>query len=201
MKRIRRLLCPARPNSAWTPLFAALAPLLIAAVTLAAWQTVPTRRSAAGAQAKAGAVETSAYVRWLDEDVVYIIENRERAAFQALTTDAERHMFIEQFWQRRDPTPGAQENAFKKEHYRRKAYANQHFAMPGTAGWRTDRGHMYIVYGPPDEIESHPKGAQHPYAIDMWAYRHVDGIPDRGYFTFIDRTGQGDYRLAPGNVR
>lgn len=107
-----------------------LSAILIAAATVAAWQTVPPRRSAADAQAAAGAAETSAYVRWLDEDVVYIIDNRERAAFQALTTDAERHMFIEQFRQRRDPTPGAQENAFKKEHYRRIAYTNQHFAMP-----------------------------------------------------------------------
>jgi hypothetical protein len=68
-------------------------------------------------------------------------------------------------------------------------------------GWRTDRGHMYIVYGPPDEIESHPTGAPHPYAAEMWLYRRVEGLDHKGFFTFIDRTGQGDYRLAPGTDR
>ena len=130
----------------------------------------------------------------MNEDVVYIIDSQESAAFQRLTTDAERKMFIEQFWQRRDPL-------FKKEHYRRIAYAKQHFTLPGASGWRTDRGHMYIVYGPPDEIESHSKGALHPSAAEMWLYRRVEGLDHMGLFTFIDRTGQGDYRLAPGTGR
>jgi GWxTD domain-containing protein len=195
MKRIRRLLYPTRPQGAWTPLFAALALIVIAAATLAAWQAAPARRELAEPQPDTGAA-APAFEKWLNEDVVYIIDNRERAAFQALTTDDERKMFIEQFWQRRDPAPGsgAPENAAMKEHYRRIAFANEHYTVSGSAGWRTDRGHMYIVYGPPDEIESHL--TDHPY--EMWRYNHVDGRPDGGYFTFIDRTGQGDYRLAPG---
>jgi GWxTD domain-containing protein len=205
MKRIRRLLYPARPNGAWTPLFAALTLIVVAAVTLAAWQAVPPPRSSADALAR---IETdgSPYVKWVNEDVVYIIANRERAAFLSLTTDDERKMFIEQFWQRRDPAPGAVENAFKKEHYRRIAYANKHFAGSGDDGWRTDRGHMYIVYGPPDEIEYH---AEKPYPFEVWRYYHVDGRPyyheggrpDGGFFTFIDRTGEGDLRLAPSNAQ
>jgi GWxTD domain-containing protein len=200
MKRIRRLLYPARPNGAWTPLFAALTLIVAAAVTLAAWQAVPPPRSPAAAQAGVDPA-ASPYVKWLNQDVVYIIANRERAAFLSLTTDDERKMFIEQFWQRRNPAPGAPENAFKEEHYRRIAYANKHFAAAGNDGWRTDRGHMYIVYGPPDEIESHPKGSPHPYATEMWLYRHVEGLDHVGFFTFVDPTGQGDFRLAPGTDR
>src|SRR5207249_9634772 len=85
------------------------------------------------------------YASWLEEDVVYIITPQERAAFAGLSTDAQRDQFIEQFWQRRDPTPGTRENEFRDEYYLRIAYANEHFAslLPGPAGlgWRTDRGH------------------------------------------------------------
>ena len=68
--------------------------------------------------------------------------------------------FIEQFWERRNPDPGASENKFKEEHYRRIAYANEHFAA-SRPGWKTDRGHLYIIYGPPDEIDSHPGEQNH----------------------------------------
>ena len=97
------------------------------------------------------------YKKWLNEDVVYIITDEERAAFKRLQTDEEREQFIEQFWLRRDPTPDTVENEFKEEHYRRIAYANEHYAS-GIPGWKTDRGRIYIMYGPPDEIESHPSG-------------------------------------------
>ena len=97
------------------------------------------------------------YKKWLDEDVVYIISDEERKAFKQLSNDEERDQFIEAFWQRRDPTPDTEENEFKEEHYRRIEYANEHFAA-GIPGWKTDRGRMYIMYGPADEIESHPLG-------------------------------------------
>ena len=97
------------------------------------------------------------YRKWLNEDVAYIITDEERTAFKRLQTDEEREQFIEQFWLRRDPTPDTVENEFKEEHYRRIAYANEHFAS-GIPGWKTDRGRIYITYGPPDEIESHPSG-------------------------------------------
>ena len=195
MKRIRRLLDPKRPQTAWPPAFAALALILIAAVTLAAWQASPAPRTPAARQAEGS---SSPFAKWLDEEVVYIINNKERAAFLNLTSDDERKMFIRQFWERRNPTPGAPENAAMKEHYRRIAFANEHYSVPGTPGWRTDRGHMYIVYGPPDEIEVHSAGSPHPYATEMWLYHHVVGLDHQGFFTFIDRTGQGDYWLAPG---
>lgn len=142
-------------------------------------------------------VVSDQYDKWLNEDVAYIIDDAERAAFLSLKTDEERDQFIQQFWERRNPTPGSSTNAFKQEHYRRIAYANQHFAGDGIAGWRTDRGHMYIVYGPPDEIDAHPKDAARAIGNETWLYHHIEGLGDNLEFTFIDRTGHGDYRLAP----
>ncbi len=97
------------------------------------------------------------YKKWLNEDVGYIITDEERKAFKRLSTDDERENFIEAFWLRRDPTPDTEENEFKEEHYRRIAYANERFAS-GIPGWKTDRGRIYIVYGPPDEIDDHSSG-------------------------------------------
>ena len=98
------------------------------------------------------------YKKWLEEEVPYIITDEERSAFLQLQTNEEREQFIEAFWQRRDPTPDTVENEFKEEHYRRIAYANERFSS-GIPGWRTDRGRIYIMWGPPDEIESHPQAA------------------------------------------
>ena len=193
MKRIRRLLYPSALSSGWTPLPAGVMLLVTAAMALGAWHS---QEPSPAATPQAATLETDTYTRWLNEDVVYIVEDAERAAFQTLTTNAERDHFIEQFWLRRDPTPGTPENEYKKEHYRRIAYANKHYAS-GVPGWQTDRGHIYIVYGPPDEIDSHPKGS-HPYAVELWLYRHLEGIGDNSTITFVDKTGRGDYRAAPG---
>ena len=100
------------------------------------------------------------YKKWLEEEVPYIISDEERTAFLQLQTNEEREQFIEAFWQRRDPTPDTVENEFKEEHYRRIAYANERFAS-GIPGWRTDRGRIYIIWGPPDEIEAHPTGGMY----------------------------------------
>ena len=105
------------------------------------------------------------YGDWLNGDVPYIITADERAAFSKLGTNEEREQFIEHFWQVRNPDPDLGENSYKEEHYRRMAYANEHFSS-GVPGWRTDRGHIYILWGPPDEIESHPTGGT--YDRPMW---------------------------------
>src|SRR6266849_5831061 len=104
------------------------------------------------------------YKKWLSEDVGYIITDEERQAFKRMSTDDERQNFIEGFWLRRDPTPDTAENEFKEEHYRRIAYANERYAS-GIPGWKTDRGRIYITFGPPAEIESHPSGGSYerPY--------------------------------------
>jgi GWxTD domain-containing protein len=147
--------------------------------------------------------------RWLEEDVKYIITGEERKAFAQLNTDAERESFIESFWLRRDPTPDSVENEMKEEHYRRIAYANQHYAS-GIQGWRTDRGRVYIAHGPPDEIESHPSGGsyQRPYEegggttstypFEIWRYRYLEGVgPGTDILLeFVDPTMTGEYRLT-----
>jgi len=188
VKRTRRLLFPARSNGAWAPFLAVVVLIAASAATVLAWPHEPSSN------------ETSRYTRWLNEDVVYIIDDAERSAFEKLTTDAERDRFVEQFWERRNPTPGAAGNKFKEEHYRRIAYANEHFAA-SVAGWRTDRGHMYIAWGPPDDIEAHPTSRETAYGHEIWTYRHVEKVGDTVSLTFVDETGRGDYRLAPGNAR
>src|SRR5215469_7519445 len=147
------------------------------------------------------------YKKWLDEDVVYIITDEERAAFKQLSNDEERDNFIEAFWQRRDPTPDTVENEFKEEHYRRIAYANEHFAA-GIPGWKTDRGRMYIVYGPADEIESHPSGGTYErpmeegggetstYPFEDWRYRYIEGIGQEVIIEFVDTCMCGDYHMT-----
>ena len=179
-KRIVRLLNrPAAPSAA--PAFGILAFAIFATAAWAALQQP--------------APIPKPYEKWLDEDVVYIVTVEEREAFLNLSSDADRERFIEQFWQRRDPTPDTVENEFKEEHYRRIAYANQHF-QSSIPGWKTDRGRIYIVYGPPDEIDMHPSGDEPswlPYAY--WLYRYIDGIGNNVGLRFVDTTRDGTYKL------
>jgi len=123
------------------------------------------KKEAAAKRSREQETGSRALRRWLDEDVAYIITNEERAAFKALKTDEEREQFIEQFWLRRDPSPDTVENEFKEDHYERIAYANERFAS-GIPGWKTDRGRIYILYGKPDEIESHPSGGTYDRPIE-----------------------------------
>ena len=132
------------------------------------------------------------YRKWLNEDVAYIIMDDERAAFTHLRTDEERDHFIEQFWLRRDLTPDTPENEFKKEHYRRISYINDRY-VSSAHGWRTDRGRIYIVYGPPDEIEAHPREG-----TEFWRYRNLEGIGNDTWFEFADPERSGEYRLTAG---
>jgi GWxTD domain-containing protein len=200
MKRIHRMLEPQAARNAWTPLFTVIVLVVTAVATAAAWQSEAPKHVRDAAQVVAGAPTPSVYSKWLNEDVIYIADDAERARYRQLTTDEERNHFIEQFWERRNPVPGSSPNKFREDHYRRIAYANEHFrtAAYGAPGWRSDRGHIYIVYGPPDEIEAHPKGTGKPFATELWVYRHVEGTDDIGSFTFLDKTGQGDYHLVPG---
>ena len=138
----------------------------------------------------------SPWRQWLNEEVAYIASDDERRAFAQLTTDEDRAQFVEQFWLRRDPTPGTTRNEFKEEHYRRIAYANEHFASR-VPGWKTDRGRIYITLGPPDEIDAHPGGGS-PKGIPFedWRYRYVEGIGKDAVLEFADPSGSGDYQLA-----
>jgi len=147
------------------------------------------------------------YKKWLDEDVVWIITDDERATFKQLSNDEERDQFIEAFWQRRDPTPDTEENEYKEEHYRRIAYANEHFAA-GIPGWKTDRGRIYIIYGPPDENDTHPSGGTYErpmdegggetstYPFEDWRYRYIEGIGQEVIIEFVDTCMCGEYHMT-----
>ncbi len=147
------------------------------------------------------------YRKWLNEDVTYIITDEERQAWKRLNTDEEREQFIEQFWLRRDPTPDTAENEYKEEHYRRIAYTNERFAS-GIPGWKTDRGRIYITFGPADEIESHPSGGTYErpyeegggttstYPFEQWRYRWIEGIGTDIIIEFVDPTMTGEYRMT-----
>jgi GWxTD domain-containing protein len=149
----------------------------------------------------------SQYKQWLNEDVIYIISPEERNAFLQLDTNEEREQFIEQFWLRRSSNPDLPENDFKEEHYRRIAYANEHYAS-GIPGWKTDRGRLYIMWGPADEVDSHPSGGTYDrpmeegggstttYPWETWRWRYLEGIGENVIIEFVDPSGSGEYHMT-----
>jgi GWxTD domain-containing protein len=147
------------------------------------------------------------YKKWIDEDVRWIITDQEMQAFKSLSNDEERDQFIENFWLRRNPNPDSPENEYREEHYARIAYANEHFAA-GKPGWRTDRGHIYISFGKPDNIDSHPSGGSYDrpmeegggntstFPFEIWHYRYLEGIGDNIDIEFVDTCMCGDYHMT-----
>lgn len=175
-------------------------------------ETDPLKRELSPEQkarnAKAFKKEVSdTYKKWLDNDVKWIISGEELTAFKQLSNDEERDQFIEQFWLRRDPTPDTVENEFREEHYRRVAYANEHFAS-GIAGWRTDRGRIYVIFGAPDQIDSRPSGGNYvrpveegggstsTYPFETWRYRYIEGIGQEIEIEFVDDCMCGKYEMT-----
>jgi GWxTD domain-containing protein len=147
------------------------------------------------------------YKTWLEEDVRWIITPEEEQAYKKLSNDEERDAFEEEFWQRRNPNPDSPDNEFREEHYERIEYANEHFAA-GKPGWMTDRGHVYIAYGKPDDIESHASGGEYErpfsegggstatYPFEIWHYRYIEGIGDNIDLEFVYTCQCGDYHFT-----
>src|SRR6202046_3198661 len=147
------------------------------------------------------------YKKWVNEDVRWIITDQELQAFKSLGNDEERDQFIENFWLRRNPNPDSPENEYREEHYARIAYANEHFAA-GKPGWKTDRGHIYISFGKPDSIDSHPSGGSYERPMDegggetstfpfeTWHYRYLEGVGDNIDIEFVDTCQCGDYHFT-----
>lgn len=134
--------------------------------------------------------------KFLDEDVLYIITDQERADANKLTKEEQRDDFITAFWERRNPSPGSSQNAFKEEHYRRFAYANEHFGTSVREGWKTDRGRIYIVYGPPNYVES----PHRLLATEIWHYASVQELGRNVVLTFTDRDKDGRFPLTDEDV-
>ncbi|MBI4444831.1 MAG: GWxTD domain-containing protein [Acidobacteria bacterium] len=151
--------------------------------------------------------ERDYYKKWLEEDVLYIITDEEKDVFKKLQSDEEKENFIEQFWARRDPTPESSHNEFKEEHYRRIQYANDHFSS-GIPGWKLDRGRTYIMFGPPDRIESYPSGGHYnrpswegggstsTVPFERWEYRYLEGVGQDIEIEFVDQSLSGEYRMT-----
>jgi GWxTD domain-containing protein len=213
MRRIDRVLDQNRElsqpsnNRALAALVLAALPLIyLATATRPVWAQAPAQPPAAATKTVCGGSPT--YANWLNQDVAYIITSQERQAFEHLGDEAECAHFVDQFWLRRDPTPDTVENEFKEEHYRRIGYANQHFASDRMQGSSTDRGRIYVTYGPPDEIEWHPNGEKrqrsaeegggttetHPFG--QWLYHHNAALGDDVLFEFVDSAGDREYRLT-----
>ncbi|MCU0237835.1 MAG: GWxTD domain-containing protein [Pyrinomonadaceae bacterium] len=181
---------------------------ILSATSLVAQKAQPTPPVDVNEKVRKVKVEMKeAYKNWLEKDVAYVITPEEKKAFKQLQTDEERENFIENFWRRRDPDPDTEENEYREEYYERIAYANERFAS-GIPGWKTDRGRIYISFGKPDSIESHPTGGSYDrptyegggstttYPFEIWFYRHIEGIGDGIEIEFVDPTGSGEYRIA-----
>src|SRR6266478_6491821 len=144
---------------------------------------------------------------WLRDDVPDIITEQERRAFLELGTEEERDQYKEIFWRNRNPDPESPVSPVREEHYRRLAYSDEHFAS-GIAGRKTDRGHIYIIWGPPDEVESHPTGGTYNRPLEqgggsttttpweMWRYRHLEGIGENIEIEFVDTSSSGEYHIT-----
>jgi GWxTD domain-containing protein len=216
-ERVRRLIKPEINSSGGWSSMVVLAVLgacgVLAAAQLKTVAPAPgiTRPAIALAPQQAAA-EASPYEKWLNNDVVYIVNKVERYAFGNLKTNEEREKFIEQFWQWRDPTPDTPHNEYKEEHYRRIAYVNARFGAD-VEGWRTDRGRIYIVYGPPDEIESHPSGGRYrrpanegggeveTVPFERWRYNYLEGVGTQVIIEFVDAKRDGRYRQTVDPVQ
>lgn len=191
--RIRRLLGYKEPFSGSRFVAAVLSVAVLAAAGLGIGSVA---RAAANQWATGNTSNLPArYQQWLNEDVVWIISPEERSGFLQLNADEERDEFMKQFWERRNPTPGSSQNPAKQEHYRRLQFANAHFTTAKTPGWKGDRGRIYIVYGPPDEIESHPASAS-AKPSEFWRYHllHIDGVDRHNVdMKFTDTCSCGEY--------
>jgi len=190
-------------------------PLLMAQDSAARQSTSAAQDASAGTVNKKGAKRPNRkaqkelgfdYTEWL-RDTAIIMTDDERRAFLQLATNEERDQAIEIFWNRRNPEPESPTNEFKEEFYRRLAYADEHFAS-GIAGRNTDRGRIYVLWGAPDEIDSHPTGGTYDrkpqegggstttYPWEMWRYRHLDGVGQNIEIEFVDPTGSGEYHIT-----
>lgn len=177
--------------------------VLSSVLTLAGQKNEPTKAQTQARQKE----EAGNYLKkWPQQEVPYIIASEEEDAFKKLKTDEEREQFIEAFWNRRDPSPDTFDNEYKEQYYRRIVESNEKFTS-GIPGWKTDRGRIYIMHGPADEVETHAMGGTYirdtaegggrtnTFPFERWRYRHIDGMGNNIILEFVDSSMSGEYRL------
>ncbi|CUT08274.1 GWxTD domain-containing protein [Candidatus Kryptonium thompsonii] len=127
----------------------------------------------------------------------YIATPEEINRYKQLKGEDAKRKFLADFWVKRDPDKSTPINEMKIEYFKRVEYANQHFSVGNKEGWKTDRGRVYIMYGPPDEYERHPSEVDSkPYEI--WYYHNIEGGVE---FVFVDKSGFSDYILVHSTKR
>jgi GWxTD domain-containing protein len=128
------------------------------------------------------------YAKAIDQ-LKYVASSDEMKKLRQVPVDKRMQAWLE-FWKSKDPTPNTQENELKDEYYRRLKYVNQNFTLPTREGWETDMGMVYMIYGPPDDVERHPFERE-SQAFQKWYYYKSNRV-----FLFVDR-GDGEYLLQP----
>jgi len=118
----------------------------------------------------------------------YILSNDERKVLKARLKEDKEQLFY-QLWKERDPTPDTEHNELMEEYFQRVGYVNEHFSG-WQPGWETDRGMIYILFGPPDEIQRSNPTAGNSAIYQIWNYFKINK-----QFVFRDQNGFGDYRL------
>jgi GWxTD domain-containing protein len=126
------------------------------------------------------------------KQAAYMMSKEDQKLYEQLTGLEAKRQFLAEFWGRRDPAPSTLENEFYLEYQRRIAHANENLRSFAREGWQTDRGRVYIIYGPPNDIEFFPSTENNrPY--ERWRYDNLEGGVE---FIFVDRTGFKEYRLV-----
>jgi len=128
---------------------------------------------------------------------IYIASVPEQDKYEALTTVEAKREFMYTFWKARDENSSDERNQYFQEYLKRIAESNDRFTAAKKDGWKTDRGRVYLVYGPPTEIERYPNEIESkPYEI--WRYESLEGGV---VFVFGDITGYNDYQLLHSTKR
>ncbi len=145
---------------------------------------------------------TEADAALMEQVIKYISTSEEKDMYRELDLQGKK-AFLAQFWDRKNPRPGAPVNEFKNEIFRRYAYVNQNYSTTLLArddGWKTDRGRIYITYGNPDNVERHPSSmGQKPF--ERWFFDRLPGQSGGDYCLFVDLDGYGNYRLVHSTLK
>ena len=137
-----------------------------------------------------------ALAEWDRGPIRYIILKEEQDLFRQLTTDEDRLFFIQDFWARRDRITETTENEYRQEFWRRVSEAHRRFIDSPQPGWKTDRGRVWIVMGPPDDHENFI-GRRIGSSVIRWIYRKRPNLfLEPNFIVAFRRSSSGEYQLS-----